>query len=147
MVRNVRCSPLSILLLAAIDALGAPMAHAQSQPSVEPIPAPSHGETGAPAAPQADDEETPRSHNRTETFNRTAPTDSESSQLAVGLALGVVAVLTAIKAGSASSGDRQLWYGAAVLVGGAAARVESSAPLASRGPTVTADVGPRSWVR
>ena len=102
------------------------MARAQSQPPVQPIPARSNTETGAPAAPaptQADDDETPRSHNRAETFNRTVPTESEpeSSQLAVGLALSAVTVLAAIKAGSSTSGDRQLWYGAAVLAGGAAA--------------------------
>ena len=134
---DVRSSPLSILLLAAVDALGAPMARAQSQTPVQPIPARSNTATGVPAATQADDDETPRSHHGAETFNRTVPTESEpeSSQLAVGFALSLVTVLAAIKAGSSTSGDRQLWYGAAVLAGGAAATGAIVCAIGQTSPT------------
>lgn len=142
---------LLVLLLAGIAAPAAP-ARAQSQP-VDPIAAPAADPTAAPApadpvpapagrpllAPQAADQEAPHAHHDVEaaTFNRNAPvaTEPETSQLVVGLALGVVTSVVAIKVGFAAGGAPGLWYAGAVLGGGALATGAIVCALGQTSPT------------
>jgi hypothetical protein len=105
--------------------LTAPLAHAQSQPVVEPIPdhatTPTATAVPAPTARQANDDESPHAHGEAAIFNRNiaVQAEPETSQLAAGLAIGVGAILGAIVAvSSTSSGSRQLWYAGAALLGG-----------------------------
>jgi hypothetical protein len=110
---------------------------------VVPIPAPVAA-SAVPAAPrpQAQDDETPHAHPAAEpaaaTFNRsTAPmsAEPETSQLLVGLALGVVTVFVAIKAAASLSGSARWWTAGAVLAGGTAATGLVTCALGQTSPT------------
>jgi hypothetical protein len=146
---------LLVLLLAGIAAPAAP-AWAQGQPVepvVEPIAAPNADPTAAPApavtvpapvdrrvlAPQAADDEAPHAHRDigTQALSRNAPvtTEPETSQLVVGLALGVVTSMVAIKVGFAAGGARGWWYAGAVLGGGALATGALVCALGQTSPT------------
>jgi hypothetical protein len=140
---GVRKSPLTALLIGCAAVLAAIPARAatdappeggpgSSEPVVVPIPAPATAAatTAAPAVPppQAEDDETPHAHSAPETaattFNRSpAPVSAEpeTSQLALGLVLGVVTVFVAIEAGASSGGNARWWAAGGVLAGGAAA--------------------------
>ncbi|HTB60712.1 MAG TPA: hypothetical protein VLC06_22735 [Polyangia bacterium] len=137
---GVRKSSLSLFLVAGLAALAAP-ARAQSQPVVEPIAAPAPAVVGpAPvASPQVADDEAPHAHRavETETLGRDAPAlaEPESSQLAVGLALGLLTVIGAVKVGLATGGDRGLWYAGAVLGGGAVATGAIVCAFGQKSPT------------
>jgi hypothetical protein len=61
--------------------------------------------------------------------------EPETTQLSVGLALGVVAVLVAIKAGASTSGSARWWTAGAVLAGGAAATGLVTCALGQTSPT------------
>jgi hypothetical protein len=112
---------------------------------VEPIPAPGPVATGAPAvpaaaptaAPQVADEEAPHAHPAAETFSRSAPVSAEpeSSQLAVGVVLGLVTVLAAIKVGAGSSGNQRWWHAGGVLAGGALGTGVITCALGQTSPT------------
>jgi uncharacterized membrane protein len=61
--------------------------------------------------------------------------EPETTQLSVGLALGVVTVLVAIKAGASASGDARWWAAGGVLAGGAAATGLVTCAIGQTSPT------------
>jgi hypothetical protein len=130
---------LSTVLVAWLIVVGPPMAHAQSGPPVEPIPADRPAPTSPPAivpdlragpgsVHQADDIETPTSHpdprgsqvsSRSPAEQPTA-SEPETSQLWVGLLVSAVTLAVIGKEtnfGTKGNG----WYTAAALTGGALA--------------------------
>ena len=129
---------------AAADGQAGPDAEA-SAPGMVRIPAPA---PAAPAvaptipAPQVDDDETPHGHRSAATavgtFNRSsAPVSAEPeiSQLSIGLALSVISVFVAIKAGASATGNARWWAAGGVLAGGAVATGLVTCALGQTSPT------------